>query len=210
MTIDRSGKRVRTMALAAALVAQLVWVPMLAHAYDAAPAAATAASVVTVPKSFSAYGSTPFNGGECVAGAVTKEGMNGRATVYVDDPTSHQVKWIKSIPLPPRRYQNRATHCVAIGDSLFVLVQTDMHQQTSLNQTLLSVVELSATDGTIKTTRDEELPGVEDAYSAWVDKGTEGFHEVSGQLKISGQYFLMNDANKRIPFTMSVPAHESH
>jgi hypothetical protein len=95
-----------------------------------------------------------------------------------------------------------------MGDSLFVLVQTD--QQTSLSQTLLSVIELSAADGAIKATRDEELPGIDDAYSAWVDKGNEGFHEEAGQIKISGKYFLMDHPDKRIPFTMTVPPHESN
>lgn len=210
MAIDCSSNRMRKFVVAGTLAAHLLVLSVLAYGYDAAPAATRAASPGKLPKGFRAYGTTPFSGGECVAGDVTKEGMNGRATVYVDDPATHQVKWMKTIPLPPRRYQNRATHCVALGDSLFVLVQTDTHQETSLSQTLLSVVEFSPTDGTIKTTRDEELPGIEDAYSAWVDKGTEGFHEVSGQLKISGQYFLMNDSNKRIPFTMNVPAHDSH
>lgn len=100
-----------------------------------------------------------------------------------------------------------ATHCVAFGRSLFVLVQTDTHQQTSLTQTLLSVVRLSSAEGVIET-RDEELPGVEEAYSAWVEKGSQGFQEVAGQLKITGQYRLMDDSNKRIPFTMNVPVRD--
>jgi hypothetical protein len=182
--------------------------PVFAHAYEAVTGAPKSESAIRLPKGFRGYGTTSFQGGECVVGDVTQEGMNGRATVYVDDPITHQIKWVKTIPLPPRRYQNRATHCVVFGHSLFVLVLTDTHQQTSLSQTLLSVVRLSSADGAIETTRDEELPGVEEAYSAWVDKGAQGFQEVSGQLKITGQYRLMDDSNKRIPFTMSVPVHD--
>lgn len=68
----------------------------------------------------------------------------------------------------------------------------------------------ASADGAIKSRRDEELPGIDDAYSAWVDKGNAGFHEEAGQIKISGKYFLMDHPDKRIPFTMTVPPHESN
>jgi hypothetical protein len=205
----RSSNRMNALLLTGMLAVPLMALPVSVHAVDAA--ATKAPALAKLPKGFSHYGTTPVaGGGECVTGDSTKEGMDGRAVVYVDDPTSHQIKWIRSIPLPPRRYQNRATHCFAMGDSLFVLVQTDTHQQTSLSQTLLSVIELSAADGAIKATRDEELPGIDDAYSAWVDKGNAGFHEEAGKIKISGKYFLMDHPDKRIPFTMTVPPHESN
>jgi len=42
-------------------------------------------------------------------------------------------------------------------------------------------------------------------YSGWVEKGAQGLQEVSGQLKITEQYRLMDDSIKRITLTMSVP-----
>ncbi|GAB5343231.1 hypothetical protein [Pseudomonas fluorescens] len=208
MTVMFSNHHRSNCVLVGSLAVVFAGLPVFAHAYEAVTGAPKSESVIGLPKGYRGYGATPFEGGECVGGDVTQEGMNGRATVYVDDPVAHQIKWVKTIPLPPRRYQNRATHCVAFGHSLFVLVQTDTHQQTSLSQTLLSVARLSSADGAIETTRDEELPGVEEAYSAWVDKGAQGFQEVSGQLKITGQYRLMHGSNKRIPFTMSVSVHD--
>ena len=135
--------------------------------------------------------------------------MDGRAFVYVKDTGTQKTRWVTSIPLPSQWHQNRATHCFAMHGSLFVLVQTDTSQRTSISQTLLNVVELSPTTGKIIASQDADVPGVDASYSSWVDKGNEGFHEDKGQVAISGQHFLMSDPDKRVPFTVNLPAHAS-
>ncbi|WP_185754309.1 hypothetical protein [Luteibacter sp. 9135] len=210
VTTDRSKSAyLNTRWLVGLLTAQLVVLPSTVIAADAAKVPTTTATSTKVPKAFSAYGSTSVEGGECVAGNVTKEGMNGRAFVYFKDARTQQLRWVTAIPVSPDYYQNRATHCFAMGGSLFVLVQSDTNQATSLSQTLLNVVELSPADGKIVSDRYADVPGVDAAYSSWVDKGKEGFHEDHGQIKVSGQYFLMADPNKRMPFTATLPAHPS-
>lgn len=203
MTIDRSP-------LAAASTARLraIFLPcaLAAAVLLAAPAAD---AEVMLPKAFSAYGSTPVPGGECIAGNTTKEGMNGRAYVYVRDTGSQQPRWITAIPVPRHFYQNRATHCFAMGGSLYVLVQVDTNQATSLSQTVLKVVELSPDAGKILSDRYADVPGIDEAYSSWVDNGREGFREDRGQIRVSGQYFMMNDPNRRTPFTITLPAHST-
>jgi hypothetical protein len=162
---------------------------------------------VNLPKSFTAYGSAPVEGGECIAGDTTKEGMNGRAFVYVKDARTQQPRWVTAIPVAPHWYQNRATHCLAMGESLFVLVQTDTNQATSLSQTLLTIVELSLVSGKILVTQDADVPSIDAAYSSWVDKGHEGFHEDHGKLVVAGNYFLMDDPDKHVPFMTKLAAH---
>jgi hypothetical protein len=221
MTIDRSNpthagdaplrasRRMSKLLLAGALAAQLAVLPLLAHASEALPVATKLPAAAKLPKDFTAYGSTPIEGGECVAGDATREGLDGRAFVYFKDAKTQQPRWITAVPLPSDWYQSRATHCFAMGGSLFVLVQSDTSQRSSISQTLLNVVELSPTTGKIVANQDADVPGVDAGYSSWVDKGNEGFHEEKGQIKISGQYFLMSDPNKRIPFTATLPAHAS-
>jgi hypothetical protein len=221
MTIDRSNPvltgnaplrastRMSKLVLAGVMATQLAALPLLAHASEAAPAGTKLPATAKLPTGFTAYGSTPIEGGECIAGNATKEGLDGRAFVYVKDVRTQQPRWVTAIPLPSDWYQNRATHCFAMGGSLFVLVQSDTSQRSSISQTLLNVVELSPATGKILANQDADVPGVDAGYSSWVDKGNEGFHEDKGQIKISGQYFLMNDPNKRIPFTAALPAHAS-
>jgi len=205
VTIDRSRSP-----LAAASMARLraLFMPCLVVAVGMLATHAADAAVV-VPKAFSAYGSTPVPGGECIAGDTTKEGMNGHAYVYVKDTGSQRPRWITAIPVPEHYYQNRATHCFAMNGSLYVLVQSDTSQATSLSQTVLNVVELSPDTGTILTDRYADVPGVEEAYSSWVEKGSEGFHENRGQIEVSGKYFMMNDSTKPMPFTVTLPPHST-
>jgi len=205
MTIDRS--RASTLMLAAIMAAQLATVLLLARAAEAAPAVAHPPANTMLPTGFTAYGFSPVEGGECVAGDATREGMHGRAFVYVKDASTPRPRWVTAIPVPPHWYQNRATHCFAMDGSIFVLVQTDTNQATSLSQTLLNVVELSPITGKIIATRDADVPGIDAAYSSWVDKGAGGFHEDNGQIAIAGQYFLMDAPNKHIPFTAELTAH---
>ncbi|HVI55557.1 MAG TPA: hypothetical protein VM621_10965 [Luteibacter sp.] len=221
MTIDRSkpafagivpprpSPRISALVLAGVMAIQLGAPPLRAHASEASPAATRQPATAKLPKGFTAYGSAPIEGGECIAGNVTEEGLDGRAFVYVKDARTQQPRWVAAIPLRSDWYQNRATHCFAMGGSLFVLVQSDTSQRSSISQTLLNVVELSPATGRILANQDADVPGVDAGYSSWVDKGNEGFHEDKGQIKISGQYFLMNDPNKRIPFTATLPAHAS-
>lgn len=196
MTNDRSR---------AWLLAGLLALPWLAHG---ATAAKTEPAESKWSKTFHLYGSTAVEGGECVAGDATKEGMDGRAYVYLKDSKTRQPRWMTAIPLADAdMYQNRATHCIAMDGALFVLVQTDTNQATSLSQTLLSVTELSPATGKIISNQDVDIPGIDDAYSAWVEKGSKGFHEENGQIRIAGQYFMMENAEKRMPFTFTVAAH---
>jgi hypothetical protein len=213
MTIDRyparAAARASKLVLAGIVIAPWAALPFPAHAFEATPAVAGPTVIPKLPKGFTAYGSSPIDGGECIAGDATKEGMDGRAFVYVKDAGTQKTRWVTSIPLPSHWYQNRATHCFAMHGSLFVLVQTDTSQRTSISQTLLNVVELSPTTGKIIASQDADVPGVDASYSSWVDKGNEGFHEDKGQVAISGQYFLMSDPDKRVPFTANLPAHAS-
>jgi len=160
-----------------------------------------------LPEAFIAYASTPVDGGDCVVGDTTHEGMSGRAYVYLKDASTHKPRWITSIPLGQDLYQNRATHCFSMGGYLFVLVQSDTSQATSLSQTLLNVVELSPADGAILADQYADVPGVDAAYSSWVETDNEGFHQDHGQIKVTGQYFLLNDPQNRKPFTTTLPAH---
>lgn len=221
MTIDRSkpgftgdapvcaSTRLSSLALAG-LMATCLAAPLAVQALDAAPAAQKATAPAKVPKAFDLYGSTAVDGGECVAGDTTKEGMDGRAFVYLKDAKTRQPRWVTAIPVGADFYQNRATHCFAMGGSLYVLIQSDTNQATSLSQTVLSVVELSPATGKVLASQYADVPGIDAAYSSWVDKGNEGFHEDHGQIKVSGQYFLTSDPNKRIPFTATLPAHGSN
>lgn len=204
MTIDRSrpvhtgtasvraSTRLSLLGLAAIVVA-----PMAALA---APGAAK------LPKAFDAYATTSVDGGDCVAGNTTREGMTGRAYVYFRDASTGEPRWVTAIPLGEDLYQNRATHCIAMGGSLYVLVQSDTSQASSLSQTMLNVVELSPADGKILADRYADVPGVNAAYSSWVDKGNEGFHAEHGRIEVKGHYFLMSDPEKRLPFTAALPA----
>lgn len=205
MTIDRY--HASKLMLAAVMAALLTAVPLRALGAEPVPTVAPLPAKAKLPKGFTAYGSAPVAGGECVAGDATKEGMNGRAFVYIKDAGAGQPRWVTAVPVPPHWYQNRATHCFAMDGSLFVLVQTDTNQATSLSQTLLNVVELSPVTGKIVANHEADVPGVDAAYSSWVDKGPEGFHEDNGQIVVAGQYFLMDDPNKRIPFTARLAPH---
>lgn len=191
------------------LAMQMAAFPCAVIAAAATKTPTTKAASAKVPEDFSFYGSTAAEGGECVAGNVTEEGMNGRAFVYFKDTRTQQPRWVTAIPVSPDYYQNRATHCLAMGGSLFVLVQSDTDSATALSQTLLDVVELSPADGKIVGDQRADVPGVDTAYSSWVGKGKDGFHEDHGQIKVTGHYFLMTDPDKRMPFTVTLPAHPS-
>lgn len=191
------------------LAMQIASLPCAVVAAAAAKTPTAKVASANVPKDFNFYGSVAVEDGECVAGNVTDEGMDGRAFVYFKDARTQQPRWVTAIPVSPDDYQNRATHCLSMGGSLFVLVQSDTDQATALSQTLLNVVELSPADGKIVGDRHADVPGVRVAYSSWVDKGKEGFHEDHSQIKVSGHYFLMTDPDKRMPFTVTLPAHPS-
>ena len=87
-----------------------------------------------------------------------------------------------------------------------MLVQNDTNQATSLSQPLLNIVELSPNDGAILGDQVADVPGVDAAYSSWVDPGQAVFHEDHGKIKVTGQYFLVNDPKNRRPFRTTLPA----
>lgn len=159
------------------------------------------------PEAFTAYANTAVDGGDCVVGNTTHEGMSGRAYVYLKDASTKKPRWVTAIPLGQDLYQNRATHCLSMGGSLFVLVQSDTSRATSLSQTLLNIVELSPADGAILGDQYADVPGVDAAYSSWVEPGQAGFHEDHGKIKVTGQYFLLSDPKNRQSFTTTLPAH---
>lgn len=199
--LQRTSLRARALLLAGLLATPMALFPPFAQADEPQE---------KWPRSFTVYDTTPVSGGNCVVGDATKEGMDGRAYVYLKDTKTRQPAWMTAIPLSNEHwYQNRATHCIALGGSLFVLVQTDTNQATSLSQTLLSVVELSPQTGKIIATQDADIPDVGGSYSAWVEEGKDKFHEQDAKIQITGQYFLMDDPEKRMPFTLEVAAHPS-
>lgn len=167
-----------------------------------------------VPKGFSEYAKASLDGSrQCVVGAVRDEdGMNAKPFAYVDDVASKRVMWARSIALPAHTVQGRATHCIASGDVLYVLVQSDTQTQQSLSQTVLNVVQLDAATGKAQGTARVDVPGVKVAYSAWVDDGDSGHvqKEADGQIDIKGTYFLMDSPDDLKEFSAKLKTPLNH
>lgn len=177
-----------------------------AVATETAPAA-TAPASTTVPQGFSSYAAEPLGDGRhCVVGAITDEdGMNQKPFVYLEDTGANRVLWTRPLDLPANTYQGRATHCLRKGGAMYVLLQVDTQPSQTLAQTLLRVIELDLSKGSITGSHEVPLPGVADAYSAWVDKGEEAFHLVEKNgLSIQGEYFRMADPDKHLPFKVTL------
>lgn len=143
----------------------------------------------TVPQGFASYTTTSLDAHRhCVVGAVADEaGAHQRPFVYVEDTTANRVLWSRALALPANTQQARATHCVRNRDSLYVLQQSD-HQADGQTQTRLQVVDLALASGDVQGVRDIGVPGISEAYSAWVDKGDEGMHMNGKNLVVAGEY----------------------
>jgi hypothetical protein len=155
-----------------------------------------------VPQGFSSYAvETISNNNQCVVGAVVDDdGTNQKPFVYVVDPRTKQVAWSEELDLPANTYQSRATHCLESDGSLFVLLQSDTQSEQTLSQTLLRVEKLNVNDGSLKGSEDISLPSVNGAYSAWVDDEKASFHIEKNLIAVSGHYYKLADANKRLTF----------
>lgn len=172
-------------------------------ASDAASANTPAAATETViPAGFSSYASESIGAGrQCVVGAtVDEDGMNQKPVVYVEQINGKPV-WSRSLDLPADTQQSRATHCVAEGDALYVLLQSDTQpQQQALSQTLLRVVKLDAGNGAVRGAGDVAVAGAQGAYSAVVGEGAQHLRWIDDRLSVSGQYFLLDQPDRRSDF----------
>lgn len=158
---------------------------------DASPDTPTASAKAgdSVPQGFASYATSPVDAHRhCVVGAVADEaGAHQRPFVYVEDTTANRVVWSRALALPADAAQARATHCVRNRESIYVLQQSD-HQADGQTQTRLQVVDLTLASGDVQSIRDVAVPGVAEAYSAWVDKGDEGMHMSGKNLVVAGEY----------------------
>ena len=166
---------------------------------------------ISIPQGFSSYASEPIgHGATCHAGAVLDEdGMNQEPFVYLDD-FDHRIRWAVPVALPKDAYQARLTHCVRINDALYVLMQADTQQQQTLSQTLLQVVKLNAANGTVIGSAYVDVPGVDDAYSSWVDKGNKNFQVAKDKLIISGHYFRLTNPDDHKTFHVDIDTNIAH
>lgn len=177
----------------------------------AAPFTSKAAKV---PSSFEEYARTDVGGGlNCVVGATTNkgEGSDERAYVYLEEFASHKIRWITPIPVHPGWYQNRASHCVAAGDSIYALVQSDTNAVPVLSQTLISIAALDQASGQLKTNEIVKVPDLKGAHTIFVYEGAENFRLEDGKIVVSGEWATKGDAaDTRTPFKTSVPVATSY
>lgn len=164
-----------------------------------------------LPTGVDIYATTDAGHGQlCKAGAKSdQDGMNERPVVYLSKATGG-FAWHVQLRIPKDMYQGRATHCVASGNQLYVLIQIDTQSQQTSSQTLLQVVELNRATGAVMAMRDIQVPGVSAAYSAWVDEGGDRFKLDENKLVIKGSYELLSDRDNSpgkepTSFTVEVP-----
>lgn len=177
----------------------------------AAPVDSEAAKV---PSNFEPYARTEVGSGmSCVVGATTHEGEKSdeRAYVYLEESASHKTRWTAPIPLHPGWYQNRASHCVAAGDSIYALVQSDTNAVPVLSQTFISIATLDRASGQLKTSEIVKVPDLKGAHTVFVYEGAENFRLDDGKIVVSGEWATKGDAaDTRTPFKTSVPVATSH
>jgi hypothetical protein len=159
-----------------------------------------------IPDGFSSYAVETIDGNDqCVVGAwVDDDDMNQKPFVYVTDPHTKRVIWGKTLDLPANTYQGRITHCLEKNGSLYVVLQSDTQSEQTLSQTFLRIEKISVIDGKIEALKDISIPNVDGAYSAWVNEGKMAFHTDGEHIVVSGQYFRMADADKHLPFQVTL------
>lgn len=157
------------------------------------PAAAPAAAA-KLPGNLEIYATTTIGGGwRCEVGAkLAGDLLQEQPVVYLAKPVG-KIAWHKSLGVPEHFYQGRATHCVASGDQVYVLVQLDTDSRQSLNQTVLRVVALDRKTGAWIAGRDVDVPGTASAYTSWVDEGSRHFRLEGNRLVIAGEYQSLAD-----------------
>jgi hypothetical protein len=167
-----------------------------------------------IPDSFEAYATTDIGGGlSCVVGATSSggEASNERAYVYLEESASHEVRWITPIPLDHGWYQNRASHCLAAGASIYALVQSDTNAVPVLSQTFVSVATLKLASGHIDANDMVKTSGKKGAHTIFVYEGAENFRFENGSIVVTGEWATKGDAaGTRTPFTSTVPVATSH
>jgi hypothetical protein len=125
--------------------------------------------------------------------------MNQRPVVKLLG-SSGQVSWTTILQVPSDYYQGRATHCLSLEESLFVLLQLDTQPARTLSQTQLQVAKLALDDGAIEQTAAVDVPGVAKPYSAWVPDAASDFSIEAGKLVISGRFFIVDDETHQRTF----------
>ncbi len=156
-----------------------------------------------VSGTYSRYAATPVEGGTCLVGAEGDEdGMNRRPHVELIDAEAGRLRWIKKPSIPVDHYEGRATHCLGVGNSLFVLLQIDTHSQRSLSQTVLHLVKLRATDGLIESDAEVSIPGAFGAYSAWVAEDATNLRKQGDEIVVVGKYRRVDADEEDVPFSV--------
>lgn len=163
----------------------------------------------TVPANFEQYATSDIGSGlSCVVGAITNKGGRSaeRAYVYLEESKSHQVRWITAIPVHPGWHQNRASHCVAAGDSIYTLVQSDTNAVPVLSQTLISIASLDKVSGHMRTNDIMKVPDLKGAHTVFIDDSAQSFRFEDGEIVVIGEWATKGDAvDTRTPFKTSVP-----
>lgn len=162
-------------------------------------------SAAKIPAGFESYAKVEAGEGlQCVVGDITdQDAMNGRAYVYLEEKKTHRIQWSVRIPLPPNRYQNRATHCLSDPGKIYVLVQSDTSQAQALSQTFVDVVTMDKTTGRIESTGRVIAAQAGRAPSTWVEAGAGNFRMENGKIVVTGKYFNLQDPDTRKSFTAS-------
>jgi hypothetical protein len=167
-----------------------------------------------IPANFEKYATTDVGSGlSCVVGAVTKKGemSHGRAYVYLEESASHKIRWITPIPLHAGWYQNRASHCVAAGESIYALVQSDTNAVPVLSQTLISIAALNQASGRMESNDPVIVSNLKGVHTVFVYEGAENFRFADGKIVVTGEWATKGDAaDTRTPFETSVPVAISH
>jgi uncharacterized protein YbdZ (MbtH family) len=159
------------------------------------------------PANFSEYGAAPVGQNRlCVVGAVSDgDGLNQKPFVIVSDLGKRHAFWRRALAVPAGFYQSRATHCTASGSSLYVLLQTDTQPQQTLSQTQLSVEKLGAGSGNAQASMVVNIAGETHAYSAWVDESASNFSANGNDIRISGEFYRLDDPDDIKRFETVLP-----
>lgn len=163
-----------------------------------------------VPRGVTVYATADIGRGQrCLAGESDKEGMNEKPVVYLAE-RNRRFAWRAQLHILKGAYQGRATHCAALTDALYVLVQIDTSSLQNANQTLLQVVELSRQTGGVVASRYVDVPNVSADYTSWVDVGAANFALKGEKLVIKGFYDAMSERDlptgkEPTPFVVEVP-----